>query len=144
MKLESLKNKALSLHPSFWAIGGLVLLLILSWLVLQKRAEKLDEDFHALLQEKVQSVISNYVEENNPEVKSIRFHKVWTKETSDPGKMKIFFSYALEIEEKESGGDLLVDAEAVLRNSEENKDRWILEDFQVKDSFFKIFRAYGY
>ncbi len=127
--IKWLKNK-----KNHFPLVALVFLLLLSWIYLQKTQENSKEELHGSLQEKFQMVISNYVEKRNPHITSITFHKVWTKKTTSPTDIKIFFTYSL-VTEQEAGGHLLADGEALLSQSVEDENHWILNNFKVTNSF---------
>ena len=128
-----LKNKKFT---SIAVLTGLLLFLAGTWFWLETSYFYAfqDEKTHSLLQEKAQLVLADYVEKARPEVQQIVFHKVWTENTVNPNKIKIFFSYTLVTDEADTGGEFSMESEAYLiRESVESSD-WHLSGFQVKES----------
>lgn len=118
-------------------LSGLGFALAASWFYFYASQGVIDQETHSLLQEKAQAVLSDYIEESRPEIRHIVFHKVWTKNTSRPDRVKIFFSYTLSTEEKAIAGDFFIESEAYLTRQPNSQD-WILSDFQAKNKFLEF------
>ena len=134
--LRNLKNKIVKHWPSssFFTLTGFIIILCLSWFYLSPPPWSNEEErVHSFLQNQFQTLVSDFVAEKHPEVDNITFHKVWTKNTSDPHQVKIFFNYSLWTK-GESGGELLIEGEALLTKSDEEAELWIVQEFQVTDS----------
>ena len=121
---------------SYISLAGLALLLIFSWIYLQQSSEELSESVHSALQEKFQSVVSDYVEKNYPTINRITFHKTWTENTSDPNHIKVYFSYSLTIKDNKADSEMIMDGTANLNRT--SKNRWLLTDFKVTDSLVEF------
>lgn len=135
--LKSLKNKIKKQLSQgfFWTLLGFILVLLVSWFYLSPPSGNTEEErTHSFLQNNFQTLISDLVANKHPEVNKITFHKIWTKKTSDLHEIKIFFSYSLWMEGS-PGGELLIDGEALLKNSDDEGELWIVQDFQVTNSF---------
>ena len=98
--------------------------------------QEVSEVVHGVLQEKFQSVVADYVEVHYPEVEHISFHKIWTENTESIHKLKIYFSYTLDISQKEAAGKVLIDGEAFLIRSRDQQ--WLVKDFKVSDSYLEF------
>ena len=132
---EKLKDKIFS--GPVLTLAGFIFVLCVSWFYLSPSYEENEnEKLHGFLQNQFQNLISDFVAEKHPEVDKITFHKIWTKNSPEPHKVKIFFSYSL-FDKGESGGNLLIKGEAVLKRSTEQK-LWLVQDFKVKDSFLEF------
>ena len=127
-----LKQKFLSYIP----LAGLALLLIFSWIYLEQSSEELSESVHSALQEKFQSVVSDYVKKNYATINHITFHKTWTENTSDPSHIKVYFSYSLTIKDNKADSEMIMDGTANLNRT--SKNRWLLTDFKVTDSLVEF------
>ncbi|MCY4513350.1 MAG: hypothetical protein OXB86_06650 [Bdellovibrionales bacterium] len=128
-----LKQQFLSYIP----LAGLALLLILSWIYLNQSPKGLDELAHSALQERFQSVVSDYVKKNYPSIHQITFHKTWTENTPDPNHIKIYFSYSLTIEDDKADSEMVMDGTAAL-NRKSGSNNWLLTDFKVTDSLVEF------
>ena len=135
--LKNLKNSLKKKFPSnsVFVVTGFILILCLSWFYLSQPSwNNEEEQIHSFLQHRFQTLVSDLVSRKHPEVNKITFHKVWTKNADEPHKIKIFFSYSLFTKGK-SGGDTLIEGTALLKKSSEKEGLWIVQDFQVTDSF---------
>ena len=134
---ENLKNrlkKKFLLNPVFTVVG-FILILCLSWFYLSQPSwNNEEEQIHSFLQHQFQTLVSDLVSRKHSEVDKITFHKVWTKTTDEPHKIKIFFSYSLRTKGK-FGGDTLIEGTALLEKSFEKEGLWMVQDFQVTDHF---------
>ena len=119
-------------------VAGLIFALTASWFYFYAGQGVIDQKTHSLLQERAQAVLSDYIEENRPEIRRIVFHKVWTKNTSRTDRVKIFFSYTLSTEEKNIAGDFFIESEAYLTKQSRDSEDWILSDFQAKDKILEF------
>jgi len=115
----------------------LIVLLSSSWVFLKNNQELSREELHTTLQEKVQIALSDYIEKKYPHITHIIFHKVWTKNTNILNKIQIFFTYSLKTK-GEDGGHLLANGQALLYLSDTNENHWVLNDFQVTNSFLEF------
>ena len=134
--LKKLKAIIKKKYPSksLLTLAGFILLLCFSWFYLhQSRINEEQEYVHSILQDRFQTLISDFIENKHPEVNKIIFHKVWTKNMPNPNQVKIFFSYSLFTEGK-TGGDSLIEGEAILERSPDQEEFWIVKDFQTRDS----------
>lgn len=126
-----IKNKK---FVSFAILTGLIFLLASSWFYFYSSQSVVDEEFHGILQERVQQALSNYIERKRPDIHQIVFHKVWTENTSNPNQVKVFFSYTLITDEGNTGGEFSMESEAYLTRESGKSDNWLLSDFQVTES----------
>lgn len=125
-------NKRLA-SSSFWTLVGFIFILSVSWFYLSPPSwNNEEEQVHSFLQNRFQTLVSDFIAQKRPEVDKITFHKIWTKKTPDPQAIQIFFSYSLWTT-GEAGGDLLIEGEALLQEADEGL--WLVQDFQVTDSF---------
>ena len=135
---KNLKNKIkeVSSKGLFFTVAGFILILCLSWFYLSQSLwnNEIEEQVHGNLQNRFQVLIADFVAKKHPEVTEITFHRVWTKNTSNSNEIKIFFNYTL-LTEGESGGELLISGEALLQRSSEKESLWVVQNFQVTDSF---------
>ena len=121
---------------SYISLAGLALLLILSWMYLYQSPKELSELEHGALQEKFQSVISDYVKKNHPKILRITFHKAWTENTSDRNRVKVYFSYSLIVRDQKADNKMVIDGTASLNRKSGN--HWLLTDFKVTDSMVEF------
>lgn len=112
----------------------LLSLLAVTWIFFETRSNKSQEIIHSLLQEKVQSAISDYAIKSNPNITKIEFHKIWTKDMSADDEIEVFFTYSIVEEKDKQESTLLIEGEAVLNQSEADKNHWILNNFKVSNS----------
>ena len=134
---KNLKNKIkeISSNGLFFTVAGFILILCLSWFYLSQPSwNNAEEQMHGNLQNRFQNLIADFVAKKHPEVTEITFHRVWTKNTSNSNEIKIFFNYTL-LTEGEAGGELLISGEALLQKSPEKESLWVVQNFQVTDSF---------
>ena len=133
---SDLKNKIkkkLSLKAIF-VLTSFVLLLCFSWLFLfQPSVNDREEQLHSLLQNQFQTLISDLAVKQRPATDEIIFHKVWTKKSDDPHKIKIFFSYSLKTK-GEAGGNLLIKGSADMEKSIEKPGLWLAQNFKITES----------
>ena len=123
---------------SIFTLAGFIFILCFSWFYLSQSFWDTEEEYiHGLLQNRFQTLISDFVVKKHPEVVEITFHKVWTKGTSDPDRIQIFFTYSLQTI-GDAGGDLIIGGEAVLKKSPKEEKLWIVQDFQVMDSLLNF------
>ena len=118
---------------SLFTVAGFILLLSLSWFYLYQSHINEEEQIHSHLQDRFQTLVSDFVADKHPEVYKIIFHKIWTKSIPDLNQIKVFFSYSL-FTEGEMGGSTLIEGEAILEKSLEQEELWTVTDFQTKDS----------
>lgn len=116
--------------------SGLIFVLLLSWFYLSPSFESHEgEQVHGYLQTEFQSLVSNLVIKKHPEVEKIVFHSLSTKNEEDSGDIKIFFTYSLWTK-GDARSELVLEGEALLQKEDENF--WLVQDFQVTDSFLKF------
>ena len=125
------KNKFFS-RPALTALG-FICLLIFTWFYLSKPSFQIQEEekTHSFLQTEFQSLLSNFIEKKHPEVTKIKFHRVWTKKTSQPREIKIFFTYSLTTT-GDTGGESLLEGSALLKETQSQV--WQIQDFRVKNT----------
>ena len=124
------------LSSSSIALAGLIFLLIISWIYIYKNQQNSNEGTHKWLQEQFQVVVSDYIEKKYPAIKQISFHKIYTQKTSQPTRIKIFFSYSLDIKD-DASGELSIEGEAFLTQKDSNKN-WLLSEFKVTNSLLEF------
>lgn len=129
---DKLEKRGLS-FSSFFALAGFIFVLCLSWIYLSQPDLDEEERLHGLLQNQFQSAVADLVAKKRPETDEIVFHKVWTKRSSDPRQIEIFFSYSL-LTEGEAGGELSIEGSALLEQSMDREAFWLVQNFQVTDS----------
>ena len=122
---------------SYISLAGLALLLILSWIYLYQTPKGLDESAHSALQEKFQSVVSDYVKKTYSSIYQITFHKTWTENTPDPNHIKVYFSYSLTVKDNTAESEMVMDGTAAL-NRQSGSNNWLLTDFKVTDSLVEF------
>jgi len=135
--IEKLKDEKArkTFFRSLFTLVGFIFILGLSWFYLSRSFQDTEGEYlHGLLQNRFQTLISDSVVKKHPEVVEIIFHKIWTKNTPDPDQIQIFFSYSLRTT-GDARGDLVVDGEALLKRSPKKERLWIVQDFQIMDSF---------
>ena len=112
------------------AVGGFLLLLVITGIYFSRSQNRLqnNEETHALIQTEFQKLLSDWVEQKNPEISSITFHKVWTKAGKNPAEIPIFFNYSL-VTKGESGGTANLTGSAVLKKL--SKQQWQVQDFKI-------------
>ena len=112
-------NKQIPLSLVATAVG-FTLVLIFSWIYFVGSLSNEEEQTHSLLQEEFQNLVSDYVAKKHPDVEEIIFHRVWTKNTSTPNQIEIFFHYSLRTTGP-AGGELLIKGKSLLEKPEEQK-----------------------
>lgn len=134
---EKLKDKRTrkTFFRSLFTLAGFIFILGLSWFYLSRSFQDTEKEYlHGLLQNRFQTLISDSVTKKHPEVAEIIFHKIWTKNTPNPDQIQIFFSYSLRTT-GDAVGDLVIEGEAMLRRSPKKERLWVVQDFQIMDSF---------
>ena len=135
-KTEILKKMLKQQFLPYISLAGLAGLLILSWMYLHQSPKEISESVHSILQEKFQSTVSGYVKKNYPAIRRITFHKTWTENTSNPDRIKVYFSYSLTIQDNKADSEMIMDGTADLNRKSGN--RWLLTDFKVTDSLVEF------
>jgi len=108
-----------------------------SWSII-KTPSLLSEDTHIGIQEDLRRVITEYLEDNLPNVKNIRFDKFWTQ-TLKENKVKATFSYTFD-EDNGAGGNSAsvgVAGHAILNRQQEKNnefDVWSLDELYVDNN----------
>ena len=133
-KFDHLKKKFSS---STLTVIGFIILLAVTWFYLSKPSFKTQqaEKNHSLLQLEFQNLLSAFIEKKHPEVIEISFHKVWTKTTSDPSEVDIFFSYSLKTEGT-TGGSTSLKGSALLKKIQ--NEVWQVHNFKVENTELKF------
>ena len=126
-----LKNKLFL--PQVFTVLIFIFLLVFTWFYLSKPSFQIQEEekIHSFLQLEFQNQLSEFIEKQHPEVSAIVFNKVWTKKTSKPSEIKIFFSYSLSTE-GESGGENLLSGSALLKKTQDQV--WQIQKFKAKNT----------
>ena len=130
--IKNIIKRDISFKPLL-TVAGFILLPSLSWFYLYQSHINEEEQIHSHLQDRFQTLVSDFVADKHPEVYKIIFHKIWTKSIPDSSQIKVFFSYSL-FTEGETGGSTLIEGEAILEKSPEQEELWTVTDFQTKDS----------
>lgn len=109
--------------------------LVASWkLVHWQRA--VAQSVHVGIQADLKNIITEYVQNNLPESKNLRFEKFWT-ETVSKNRVKAYFVYSFE-DTAENGDDALVAIEgsAGLNKISETPEAvtWSLDELQILDN----------
>ena len=137
---KNFKNRIRRNLPSssFFTVAGFILILCLSWFYISQSPWDEEEQIHAYLQDQFQTLVSDFIAKKHPKIDEIIFHKIWTKSTPDPHRIKIFFNYSL-FTKGESGGELLIKGEAILEKSQEQEEALDCPRFSSHRQFCGIF-----
>ncbi len=107
-----------------------------SWNV-SHRPAKIGEDIHIGIQDDLKKFIENYIKENLPTARNLKFDKFWT-ETIKKDKVKASFSYSFEDQEEKTGPTRVqIEGFAVLNHdtseNEKNEkfDYWNLDELSI-------------
>ena len=95
--------------------------------------QAIDKRLQSLLQEKTREVLSEYIALKRPDIQRFEFHRIQAKAVS-LNKVKMFLSYTLSTDKKETEAAFSADAEAWLTRENPDDHQWILSGFQVKES----------
>jgi hypothetical protein len=112
----------------------LVFLMWWTWSVI-KAPSLLPEDTHIGIQEDLRRVITEYIKDNLPTAKDVRFEKFWTQ-TVKENQVKATFSYSFE-DEAETGDKSArvgIEGNAILNRSKDQNseyDVWSLDELTV-------------
>ena len=71
----------------------LIILLISTWFLLNKK-ESFPEEIHLAIQEEFQKVVREKLLEKNPLAEEIQFHELWTETMGDSSQIRAVFSYS--------------------------------------------------
>lgn len=140
-KIKSQWQKKLSWILQQAPLLVLLFLLSITWVYFERMKTHSDEELHALLQNRVQIAISEYVETHTKNISSIVFHKLWTKDLPHSDKVQVFFSYSLFDDNTSTQGEILIDGEAQLTPLSKDKNNWQLTNFTVNNSFVDFSEA---
>lgn len=120
-------------------IGVIALLLAMNWTwSLANQRVSVSEQVHVGIQEDLKRIISEYVQDNLPTSKNLKFEKFWSEALSD-SKVKATFVYSFE-DATEQVGEARVQIEgfAILNRGENAKDaktgnaiEWTLDEIHV-------------
>lgn len=103
-----------------------------SWSVIKAPA-LVPEDTHIGIQDDLKRVITEYIQENLPSAKDIRFDRFWT-ETLKESQVKASFAYSFEDGENADEARVGVEGHAILNRSKDDKseyDVWSLDELYV-------------
>ena len=125
---------------AFFTLLAFLMILILTWVYFSKSQDRLqnNEKTHTWIQNEFQKLLSDWVEQKHPEISSITFHKVWTKDTKTPTDIKIFFNYSL-VTKGESGGTADLTGSALLKRASEQQ--WEVQDFEINKNLIDFSQA---
>ncbi len=96
---------------------------------------RVTEATHMGIQADLRRVITEYIEQNVPNVQNIRFEKFWTQ-TLKKDKVKAFFSYSFEEAQSAEGKSarIGIDGHAILNQMKDDTgqfDLWSLDELYV-------------
>lgn len=112
----------------------IVLSMFLSWKWINS-SRPIAEDVHAGIQQDLKRIISEYIQQNLPSSKNLRFEKFWT-ESVDKNKVKASFLYSFEDSGTETGeARVQIDGYAILNRKDKSDQE---EDFDIW-SFDELF-----
>lgn len=113
----------------------IVLSMFLSW-KWTNNALPISEDVHAGIQQDLKRIISEYIQQNLPSSKNLRFDRFWTESVSKD-KVKASFLYSFEDSSAETGdARVQVDGYAVLNRKDksgedEEYDIWSFDELFI-------------
>ncbi len=99
------------------------------------------EDTHIGIQDDLKRVITDYVKDNLPGVKEVKFNKFWTQ-TIDENRVKAVFSYTFDDDGHAEGQEhpaatIGVAGSAILNHSKQENseyDLWSLDELNVENN----------
>jgi hypothetical protein len=109
--------------------------LIGSWMVANRKVA-VPEAMHASIQNELKGIISEYVENNVPQVKNLRFERFWTEALKN-NKVRAVFSYTFEDPTGENGSTVMeISGSAILNRADETPEEvtWSLDELQIDNS----------
>ncbi len=94
------------------------------------------ESVHVGIQNDLKTIISEYVQQQLPNSKNLRFERFWT-EVVKKDRVKASFIYSFEDSSGESGATTLqIEGSAILNKLNETQEvaTWTLDELQIQDS----------
>lgn len=134
----------------YLSLIAIVFLMWWSWTA-TKTPNLIPEDTHVGIQEDLKRVITDYVKDNLPNVKEVKFNKFWTQ-TLQENRVKAVFSYTFEddgtgpavenqegntAQEKKPAATVGVAGYAILNHSKQDNteyDVWSLDELNVENN----------
>lgn len=113
----------------------IVLSMFLSWKWLNS-PRPIAEDVHVGIQQDLKRIITEYIQQNLPSSKNLRFERFWT-ESVDKNKVKASFLYSFEDTAAETGeARVQIDGYAILNrqdapDQEEDFDIWSFDELFI-------------
>lgn len=97
------------------------------------QAQTNEQEFHSGVQTKLKGFISDYIQQNLPNSKNLKFEKFWTEPVSDD-LIKARFSYSFEDENETDGSaKIFIDGAATLNRiqNENGESVWSFNELQI-------------
>ena len=97
------------------------------------QAQSSDQEFHSGVQSKLKGFISDYIQQNLPKSKNLKFEKFWTEPVSDV-QIKAMFSYSFEDENETDGtANIFIDGAATLNRiqNQAGESVWSFDELQI-------------
>ncbi len=109
----------------------------LSW-KLANFESPISQQVHVSIQQDLKKIISDYIQQNLPNSKDLRFDRFWT-ETMSLDKVKASFLYSFEDTTEASGqARVQVDGYAILNrdkaSSDDKKETWSFDELYISNS----------
>lgn len=106
-----------------------------SWALVHSK-RMVAESVHAGIQNDLRNIITEYVQQNVPQSKNLRFERMWT-ETLNPNKVRARFVYSFEDhDEKGEAVVIQINGTATLNKIDETPQlvTWSLEELRIQDN----------
>lgn len=113
----------------------IVFLIALQWTwSFSHRPSNISESAHVGIQSDLKKIISDYITENLPTSRNLRFEKFWSEQLKK-NKVKASFVYSFDDEDKESGSArVVIEGYAILNRDskvDETFDYWNLDELYI-------------
>lgn len=114
---------------------SLVLILVaMSWTwSLSRHRDALDEGVHVGIQDDMKRIITEYIQENLPTAKNLRFERMWSEQIKE-NQVKATFVYSFEDDTEETAARIEIEGYALLNRdpkSDEKYDVWSFDELHI-------------
>lgn len=117
-------------------LGLIVLIALMSWTWrLVNHESAISQEVHVSIQQDLKKIISDYITQNLPNSKGLRFDRFWT-ESLNKDKVKASFLYSFEDSTESTGpARVQIDGYAILNrdkaDSDEQKESWSFDELYI-------------
>ncbi|MCB0355763.1 MAG: hypothetical protein KDD40_02090 [Bdellovibrionales bacterium] len=112
----------------YFSLLLLLIIMLLTWNI-SHNPEDISEETHLNLQEDLRTIITNYIQDNLPDSKNLKFERLWTERASR-NQVKATFTYSFDDPgEDTSPARVMIDGYAVLNRKLQQDDEYEVWNF---------------